>query len=246
MIFLCFSSKDRHAIVESILYHISNFGLPIWYDRYQMLLGDERDYKNFDEGVGSSQYAVIVLSRNAMDSVCACEEIDLIHKKYLEKQIYVFPIFYCIKASELPQNFQWMTRLVYKEIDKGNDSLSACNHIVCKYLLDRLEDYRIKNIDLLCDFCIDKPVYSYISELINSYKEISSDNHDARIAILYAGALFLIHHYAKGTLPEYCTRGIIKLFSDTKLHLPINLREVLIFERLFLLIFNFSIFGNIT
>ena len=49
MLFFCFSSKDRHSIVESILFHLTNYGLPVWYDRHKMLLGDERDNKNFDE-----------------------------------------------------------------------------------------------------------------------------------------------------------------------------------------------------
>ena len=46
MIFLCFSSKDRKKIAESIFYHIHNIGLPIWYDRNEILMGDDRDYKN--------------------------------------------------------------------------------------------------------------------------------------------------------------------------------------------------------
>ena len=58
MIFFCFSSKDRITIVEAILFHITNYELPVWYDRYKMLMGDERDYKNFEEGVGGCKYAI--------------------------------------------------------------------------------------------------------------------------------------------------------------------------------------------
>ena len=78
MLFFCFSSKDRHSIVESILFHLTNYGLPVWYDRHKMLLGDERDNKNFDEGVKACNYSIIILSANTIASECANEEIDLI------------------------------------------------------------------------------------------------------------------------------------------------------------------------
>ena len=50
-VFLCFSSKDRYEIVESIYYHLKNFGVSVWYDRAEILMGDNRNQKNFTEGV---------------------------------------------------------------------------------------------------------------------------------------------------------------------------------------------------
>ena len=78
MVFFCFSSKDRQAIVESILYHLDNYCIPVWYDRRTMLMSDQRNYKNFVEGVGSCRYAIIILSPNCVASKCANEEIELI------------------------------------------------------------------------------------------------------------------------------------------------------------------------
>ena len=243
MIFFCFSSKDRHAIVESIFYHVTNYGLPVWYDRQQMLMGNERDFMNFDEGVGKSKYAVIILSKNAIESTCACEEMELIHAKHNKGEIYVFPIFYELKADELPDEFQWMSKLVYKELTASTDSASACNHIVCKFLMDELENYQIRSIDDFLDFCHELPAYSYIREIVKAYTAVSDQNHDAKIALLYAGCQYLLCCYRHRETPKYYFFGVDKLFSETKLHLPIDLRETLILERLFLLLFNASIFG---
>lgn len=44
-------------------------------------------------------------------------------------------------------------------------------------------------------------------------------------------------------IPEFYYKGIQRLFEETRLNLPIDLRETLIFERLFLLLFNAAIFG---
>ena len=110
MLFFCFSSKDRHSIVESILFHLTNYGLPVWYDRHKMLLGDERDNKNFDEGVKACNYSIIILSANTIASECANEEIDLIYQRYKQHKMYVFPIFFNIKASQLPEKYCWIDR----------------------------------------------------------------------------------------------------------------------------------------
>ena len=85
-----------------------NYELPVWYDRQQMLLGDNRDYKNFTEGVDKASYFIIVLSPNSIASVCANEEIELIRKKHLNTNVVVFPLFYNINACDIPNEYSWM------------------------------------------------------------------------------------------------------------------------------------------
>lgn len=210
-----------------------------------MLLGDERDYKNFDEGVNNCNYAIIILSQNTINSKCANEEIDLICEKFERHQMYVFPLFFNIKASKVPEKYAWMTKLVYKELTIGNDSRSACNHIICRILLDELQRYKIKSINDYLKIYENNGTFSYITKLINSYCRISDDNHNAQIALLYAGCLYIKENYNLTDIPSFYYKGTQRLFEETRLNLPIDLRETLIFERLFLLLFNAAIFGYI-
>lgn len=245
MVFLCFSSKDRIEIAESTLFHLTNFEFPVWYDRHKMLMGDARNYKNFEEGVGQSEYAIVIVSPNSIQSVCAQEEMDLIFKRYKAGDMTVFPIFYNIKANELPQNLQWMTALVYKELDAGSDTRSACNHVICRVLLDELDKYRIHTI---CEFLKEyehNAAFSYIAEVLKAYCRISDDNRDAQIALLYAVCLYIRDHYNLRNVPAFYLAGVDRLFDETRLHLPIDLRETLIFERLALLHINTMLFGYI-
>lgn len=126
--FLLFSRKDRHDIVEVMLFHVTNYNLPVWYDRHKMLMGDDRDYKNFVEGVEQCEYADVILSPNAIESVCARDKIELIHQRYVKQNMTVFPVFFNISAKDVPEEFCWMKLLVYKELTVGNDAASACNH----------------------------------------------------------------------------------------------------------------------
>lgn len=230
MIFLCFSSKDRGAIAEAVFYHIHNLGLPVWYDRNEILMGDDRDYKNFVDGVDSCKYAVIILSPNAINSICANEEIDLLYDKFLKRETYIFPVFFNITAQNIPDKYAWMKKLVYKELDGSTDSRGLCNHIVCKALEDSIQTMEYKGLaDLVVRFT--EP----LKTLTQSYISTDTGNFNARAALLYAGMLFIKEHCS---LPEYCERGITFLFNETKLSLPLDWRETLIFERLFIIMAN--------
>jgi hypothetical protein len=238
MIFFCFSSKDRQNIVEGILYHIQNYGLAVWYDRQQMLLGDERDYKNFVEGVGLSRYAIIVLSRNCIASECANEEIDLIHSKYSLHQIHVFPIFYDLSLTDIPPKYKWLTHLVYKELDISTDVRGTCEHIICKVLLDELSHCTYSTVDSTLarsEFSTD---YDYIFKLLSCYKSIDGNNKNAKFSLLYSAILYIRTFYKLEDLPAYYFAPADFLFSETKLNLPMESREILIMERAFLLLFN--------
>ena len=245
MIFFCFSSKDRLQIVEAMLFHITNYELPVWYDRHKMLMGDDRDYKNFDEGINQCEYATIIVSPNAIASTCAREEIELIRKRYEADEMTVFPVFYNLKASELPAQLQWMTKLVYKELDASTDSRSACNHIICRVLLDELEKYRIKSINDFLTFCGTNSALGYPARLLKAYCKVSDDNRDAQITLLYAVCLYIRTQYNLNDVPAFYYAGIDRLFDETRLHLPVDLRETLIFERLTLLLTNAVLFGYI-
>ena len=245
MIFFCFSSKDRLQIVEAMLFHITNYELPVWYDRHKMLMGDDRDYKNFDEGINQCEYAIIIVSPNAIASTCAREEIELIRKRYEADEMTVFPVFYNLKASELPAQLQLMTKLVYKELDASTDSRSACNHIICRVLLDELEKYRIKSINDFLTFCGTNSALGYPARLLKAYCKVSDDNRDAQITLLYAVCLYIRTQYNLNDVPAFYYAGIDRLFDETRLHLPVDLRETLIFERLTLLLTNAVLFGYI-
>ncbi len=245
MLFFCFSSKDRHTIVESMLFHISDYAFPIWYDRHKMLMGDDRNYMNFVDGVEYNKYALIILSRNAINSSCAREEIEIIEHRHHKGQMIVFPIFFNIKAPDIPSEFQWMTKLVYKELDDNTSSLSACNHIVCRLLLDELTKYKIKSINDFLHGYKKLPSYDYLIHIIQSYCLVSDDNHNAQVSLLYAACMYLQKFFRLSDIPEFYYRGIDQLFCRTRLNLPIDLRETLIFERLFLLLLNSSISGYV-
>lgn len=235
MIFLCFSSKDRYTIVESIMYHLKNYGLSVWYDYHKLILGDDRDYRNLIEGIEQNNYAIVLLTENVFGCVCANDELNVIHRQYINGQIHVFPIFYKITALELPLNYQWLCKLIYNEVDDRTGTLMTCNQIILKYLLDKNALYKTK---VLTDY-IRIPVQdNYIKEMISIYFEVDYDNINVRMAILYSIFKYLTCKYDSFQYPHYCLRTFKRLYELTKLKIQIDFKELSILENSLLLMLN--------
>ncbi len=238
MIFFCFSSKDRYTVVESFLYHIKNFGFKVWYDRHDIILGDNRNYVNFVEGIEMNSYSVIILTENTMNSICANEEIDLIKAKYNKGEMTVFPIYYNLKASELPQKYQWMNNLVYKELTPSTGSLGACNHIFTKILKDKIVGPHYNILDFTNYYSKLEKKDPFISKMLESYLLIDSNNFNSRISIMYSLYSYIELNHDVQLHSLYFKKGFERIFNLSKLSIDIDLRELLYCEYLLLIILN--------
>ncbi len=231
MIFLCFSSIDRYTIVKSFLYHLKTYGFNVWYDYHELILGDEKKEKNFINAISKCNYFVIIYSQAFFKSACAITEENLIFSEYKKRNITVFPILYNIRYNELPRLQQErVENLIYNEISDQSGGLASINQIVCKCLID---DMHIPSNEPTpqINYSFANRIYdTYIKEIINSYLQVSSENFNARIALLYSLYKYCTVIKPIPIIPEYVNKIVNHLFNITKLNIPLNHKEIIIAE----------------
>lgn len=239
-VFICFSFKDRYGIAEPLVYHLINYGIKVWYDRHELLLGDDRIQKNLIDGASTCDYAIIIISKSTESSVCAMEEISIIRDKYLHGNVVVFPILYEIAPSELPDRLKWVSEIIYKETDRHSGTYQICNHIACRIT----NDY-IKN--LICRKITDAPKYldpeqhQSILSLVNCYLNIDKDNLNSRIALLYAVYLIALPYIPVRKDDEMLGVAIKifeRVFSELRLNISIDYRDMWLLENATCILFN--------
>lgn len=241
-VFIGFAAEDRYDIAEPIVYHLKNYGVPIWYDRYMLLMGDNRQTKNFVEGIENSRYACFVISRHTKDSVCAMEELLAIRERYYQRKMTVFPILYEISPSELPVDLFWITQLIFKEVNKSSGTREICNHIICRISQDILNEdcFKIKCLqDIISANNLSIPLFS--RAILSSYLNVDQSNLNARISLLYAAFLTISMSI---DFPQNVTLHMVykvyeHLFSETKLNLPIDYRELWLLENCLCILINY-------
>lgn len=228
-LFVCFAAKDRYNIVQPIVYHLKNFGINIWYDRYEMVMGDDRFAKNIVEGAGQCQYALIILSSNTIKSICATEEIKILESRYYKNDVVVFPVLYELEPCNIPPQFSWVRNLIFKEVNRTTGTLEVCNHIACKITQDILRNCKYNSIKKIIN--ANLPLPKAINSLLDKYTRIDSANLNSRVALLYATYIVIqSNQQAYDQIFEIPTKVFERLFAETLLNLTIDYRDIWLLE----------------
>ena len=74
-IFLCHSKKDR-AIIERIANDLRSCGIDVWYDEWEIPVGDSIRKRIFEEGIPNCDAFFIYLTKNSVDSYWVQKELD--------------------------------------------------------------------------------------------------------------------------------------------------------------------------
>jgi hypothetical protein len=90
-IFLSYSSRDK-KFAEWLYQKLINANLTVWYDRYEILVGDSLVEK-IAEGLDGSELLIVVISANAMRSAWVRQELEpKILQQVNHDQVAVLPI----------------------------------------------------------------------------------------------------------------------------------------------------------
>ena len=224
MIFLCFSGRDRMTIVQSVLYNLKQYGINLWYNNYQYILGDNKII-GYEKAIRTSKYAIVIIGLDFENSHGALEELAIIKQQYIKKEMHIFPIFYNRKASSLPSQYQWLSDLIYNELDTSTGSLLTCNQILCKILEDYIDNKKYDSIETLIKE--NKICSAYLVKLIELYAKIVPENYNARICILQC---IIIYIKEKIELPKIIRYSLKRFIDITSLGLSYNFKEEIILK----------------
>ncbi len=231
MIFLCFSSNDRYTVVKSCLYHLKNYGLSVWYDYHELILGAKKKEKNFVNAIENSNYFIIVYSQGFFHSPCAIQEENIIFDEFKKRPITIFPLLYNISFNELPQlQKSRIENLIYNEITDESGSLPTINQIVCKFYIDQLTE-SCYDLTPCINLSVAKKIDDiFIRRIIDVYSQISADNFNARIALLFSLFEYSMELHQEVNISENIIKTMNYLFNTTKMNIPLNHKELIIAE----------------
>lgn len=238
-VFICFAAEDRYSIAEPIVYHLKNYGIHMWYDRQALLMGDNRKEKNLNEGANGCQYTIAIISKNTINSPCTMEELSIIKRRSLLNDVVVFPILYELLPEDIPFELQWIKELIFKETDRHSGTRDICNHIACKITGDFLKEKKYKTInDIIITKIQELPVATH--EILYRYQMIDTENLNSRISLLYATYLIISNcgRLKENNILHLVSKTFDRLFSETRLNLDIDYRELWLLENSICLLVN--------
>lgn len=99
-VFISHASEDKNDVVRPLAHALNNGGLKVWYDEFELTIGDSLRRK-IDMGLAKSRFGVVVLSRSFFKKGWTNYELDgLVTRSVTGKQI-LLPIWHEITKKEL-------------------------------------------------------------------------------------------------------------------------------------------------
>lgn len=183
MIFICFAGETRNTIVRTIIYHLEKLSIPYWYDNYNLILGDKKDKEIFHNGLGNSEYAIIVYSKKFFNNDSAQAEEKEIRRLYRNNMIDVFPILYGIKPNDFPEcSKKFVTNIIYNEITESEELYYTLNQIIVKifkkqYNIELNKRFNFYNLNVTLKD-------AYLNSLLKIYNNLPFEKINERILLL--------------------------------------------------------------
>jgi hypothetical protein len=99
-VFISHANEDKIEVVRPLAHALSNGGLKVWYDEFELRIGDSLRRK-IDAGLAKSRFGVVVLSRSFFGKGWTNYELDGLVTRAVTGEQILLPIWHDITKKEL-------------------------------------------------------------------------------------------------------------------------------------------------
>jgi hypothetical protein len=104
-VFICHAHEDK-VFVDSLAKALRDAGLKVWYDDFELAVGDSLRM-SIDRGLVRSRFGIVVLSKSFFEKRWTQYELDGLVEKDLERKV-ILPIWHGIQREDLLQFSPWL------------------------------------------------------------------------------------------------------------------------------------------
>ena len=94
------ASEDKDEVVRPLANALKNLGIKVWYDEFEMRIGDSLRRK-IDKGLANSRFGIVVVSRDFIKKGWTNYELDGIITKAVSGEQIILPIWHNITKKEV-------------------------------------------------------------------------------------------------------------------------------------------------
>jgi hypothetical protein len=99
-VFISHASEDKNEVVRPLANSLKEKGLSVWYDEFELKIGDSLRRK-IDQGLSKSRFGIVVISRAFIKKGWTNYELDGLMTKAVSGQQTLLPIWHDITKQEV-------------------------------------------------------------------------------------------------------------------------------------------------
>ena len=101
--FICHASEDKSDVVEPLAIELTARGAAVWYDRWTLQIGDSLSEK-IDEGLGSSEFGIVVLSPHFFAKPWPKRELTGLVQREIGGKKVILPVWHRVDHAFVAQH----------------------------------------------------------------------------------------------------------------------------------------------
>jgi hypothetical protein len=99
-VFVSHATEDKDAVVRPLAHALRDGGLRVWYDEFELRLGDSLR-RQIDLGLAKSRFGVVVLSRSFLRKGWTNYELDGLVTRAVSGEQVLLPVWHDITKQEV-------------------------------------------------------------------------------------------------------------------------------------------------
>ncbi|MGE5607804.1 MAG: DUF1883 domain-containing protein [Bacillota bacterium] len=99
-VFISHASEDKDELVRPLAHALQGHGLKVWYDEFELRIGDSLRRK-IDKGLGASRFGVVVLSKSFFSKGWTNYELDGLVTRAVSGEQILLPIWHNVTRQEV-------------------------------------------------------------------------------------------------------------------------------------------------
>lgn len=99
-VFISHASEDKDAVVRPLANALKDRGVAVWYDEFEMRIGDSLRRK-IDKGLANSRFGIVVISRDFIKKGWTNYELDGIVTRAVSGEQILLPVWHNITKKEV-------------------------------------------------------------------------------------------------------------------------------------------------
>lgn len=120
--FICHASEDKDSVVRPLAKLLSDSGFKVWFDEYELSIGDSLREK-IENGISLSNFGIIILSNNFFLKKWPIAELNGIFSKYINDSMKIIPVRHGIEVSDLVAKYPILSDIISGSTKDGLENL---------------------------------------------------------------------------------------------------------------------------
>ena len=142
-LFISHASEDKEEIVKPLAVSLKNAGVKVWYDEFELTVGDSLS-RSIDKGLIGSKNGIIVLSKAFFSKGWTEYELKSMLTKAVHNKQTILPIWHNIEKSEIEEYSLFLSDLI--ALSSKMPMTTLVENILLKVRPDILNSHLIQSL----------------------------------------------------------------------------------------------------